>query len=100
MRRKHRPHRERTEKTVLPIRLGAIGRASGDVTLTGRPHLMLIAYIDLALGSMLIQAMAGIVLAGMVMGRRFLAAPFAWFSSKNAQEPESELQEVGDLASK
>lgn len=60
---------------------------------------MLIAYIDLALGSMLIQAMAGVILAGIVMGRRFLAAPFAWFSTKNTQESDSELQDVGDLAS-
>lgn len=52
---------------------------------------MLFAYIDIALGSMLIQAMAGMVLAGMVMGRRLLAAPLSWFSSSAAENTDSEF---------
>jgi hypothetical protein len=60
---------------------------------------MLFAYIDLALGSMLLQGMAGMVLAAMIMGRRFLAAPFAWFQSRDGvTESEGELQEVSDAA--
>lgn len=49
-------------------------------------YLMLLAYIDTALGSMLLQAMAGLIFAAMVMGRRVLAAPLAWMSSKNSAE--------------
>ena len=41
--------------------------------------MILIAYIDVALGSMLLQALAGTVLAGMLMGRRIFAAPLKWF---------------------
>jgi hypothetical protein len=60
---------------------------------------MLFAYIDLALGSMLLQGMAGMVLAAMIMGRRFLALPFAWLQSRGAMpESESELQEVSDTS--
>jgi hypothetical protein len=59
---------------------------------------MLIAYIDTALGSMLLQAMAGMIFAAMVMGRRVLAAPLAWMSSKNsAQAPAGEAQEIAEL---
>lgn len=59
---------------------------------------MLFAYIDLALGSMLLQGMAGMVLAAMIMGRRFLALPFAWFQSRDAMpESEGELPEVSDV---
>jgi TRAP-type C4-dicarboxylate transport system permease small subunit len=47
---------------------------------------MLIAYIDTALGSMLLQAMAGMIFAAMVIGRRVLAAPLAWMSSKNSAQ--------------
>ena len=47
---------------------------------------MLFAYIDTALGSMLLQAMAGMIFAAMVIGRRVLAAPLAWMSSKNSAE--------------
>ena len=56
---------------------------------------MLFAYIDSALGSMLLQAMAGMVLAGMVMGRRILAVPLAWLKPES-DEPESdcEIQEA------
>jgi hypothetical protein len=54
-------------------------------------YLMLIAYIDTALGSMLLQAMAGMIFAAMVMGRRILAIPLAWMSSKNsAQDTDAE----------
>ena len=60
---------------------------------------MLFAYIDSALGSMLLQAMAGVIFAGMVMGRRILAAPLAWFQSKGASpESELELQEMSDAS--
>jgi hypothetical protein len=58
---------------------------------------MLIAYIDLALGSMLVQATAGMVLAGLVMGRRILAVPLTWFQSRGTMpESEIELQELSD----
>jgi hypothetical protein len=57
--------------------------------------LMLFAYIDVVLGSMLLQGMAGMILAGIVMGRRVLAAPLGWFQSKEAvAESQGELQEV------
>jgi len=60
---------------------------------------MVIAYIDLALGSMLLQATAGMILAGMVMGRRILALPLTWFQSRGTM-PGSEvaLQELSDAA--
>jgi hypothetical protein len=52
---------------------------------------MLIAYIDTTLGSMLLQAMAGMIFAAIVMGRRILATPLAWISSKNsAQDTDTE----------
>jgi len=47
---------------------------------------ILIAYIDAALGSMLLQALAGTVLTGLLMGRRFLMAPFAWLGSRRTVE--------------
>ena len=60
---------------------------------------MLFAYIDSALGSMLLQGMAGLILAGMVMGRRILAAPLAWFRSRGTMpEVEGELQELSDAS--
>jgi hypothetical protein len=60
---------------------------------------MLFAYIDTALGSMLLQGMAGMILAGMIMGRRILAVPLAWFQSRGATpESEGELQEVSDAS--
>ena len=54
---------------------------------------MLFAYIDTALGSMLLQAMAGMILAAMVMGRRILAAPLAWISSKDSA-PDTDAEEL------
>ena len=39
---------------------------------------ILIAYIDPALGSMLLQAVAGGIFAAMKIGRRVLAAPLRW----------------------
>jgi hypothetical protein len=53
---------------------------------------MLVAYIDPAIGSMLLQAIAAIGLAGAVVCRRLLLAPLAWFGHKNpaTQEVESE----------
>jgi hypothetical protein len=60
---------------------------------------MLFAYIDSALGSMLLQGMAGMILAGMIMGRRILAVPLAWFQSRGAMpESEDELQELSDAS--
>ncbi len=60
---------------------------------------MLFAYIDTVLGSMLLQAMAGMIFAAVVMGRRILAAPLAWMSSRNsAQDPDSEAHETADLS--
>ena len=46
--------------------------------MTGRQLLMLFAYIDPALGSMILQALAGIFIAMVVMGRRILVAPLKW----------------------
>lgn len=60
---------------------------------------MIFAYIDLALGSMLLQAMAGVIFAAMVMGRRMLVAPLSWISSRDtADETNSERQEIADLS--
>jgi hypothetical protein len=44
---------------------------------------MLVAYIDPAVGSMLLQAIAAIGLAGAVVCRRLLLAPLAWFGHSN-----------------
>jgi hypothetical protein len=58
---------------------------------------MIFAYIDIALGSMLLQGMAGMVLAGMVMGRRVLAAPLEWFQNKGTKpESQGERQEFSE----
>jgi hypothetical protein len=54
---------------------------------------MIFAYIDVALGSMILQAMAGMVLAGVVMGRRALLAPLAWFRKSANDESEGNTQE-------
>ena len=60
---------------------------------------MLFSYIDSALGSMLLQAMAGMIFAGMVMGRRILAVPLAWFQSRGTMpDSKMELQELPDAA--
>jgi hypothetical protein len=60
---------------------------------------MLFAYIDLALGSMLLQATAGMVLAGIIMGRRILAVPFTWFQSSGTMpESDGELREFSDAS--
>lgn len=45
----------------------------------------LIAYIDVNLGSMLIQAFAGTAFAGLVMGRRLLTVPLEWLRSRRAE---------------
>jgi hypothetical protein len=59
---------------------------------------MLVAYIDAALGSMLLQAMAGLVLAGVVMGRRILAVPFGWIQTKNP-ESNGDMEEFAEASS-
>jgi hypothetical protein len=58
---------------------------------------MLFGYIDVALGSMVLQAMAGMVLAGIVMGRRMIFAPLAWFRKDSENESEDDL--LGDSKS-
>jgi len=46
---------------------------------------------------MLLQAMAGMIFAAIVMGRRILAAPLAWMSSRDsAQELDSEVPEIAE----
>ena len=62
-------------------------------SLTASLYLMLFAYIDTALGSMLLQAMAGMIFAAMVLGRRILAAPLAWMTAKNSA-PETDSQDL------
>ena len=55
--------------------------------------MMLFAYIDPALGSMLLQAMAGVIFAAMVIGRRMILAPLEWLhlrSPAKAPEPPGE----------
>jgi hypothetical protein len=72
---------------------------TGDVvTFIQNWNMMLVAYIDAALGSMLLQAMGGMILAGIVMGRRIFAVPFAWMNSKSATEANGELQEVTETS--
>jgi hypothetical protein len=57
--------------------------------------MMLIAYIDAALGSMILQAMVGTALAGIVMGRRILMAPLEWLGLKRAiPDPDGETHEA------
>jgi len=61
---------------------------------------MLLAYIDSALGSMLLQAMAGMIFAAVVMGRRILATPLAWLHAKSCTgESADDRQEIADLSS-
>ncbi len=56
---------------------------------------MLFAYIDRALGSMLLQAMAGAIFAALVMGRKIFVAPFAWIHSRNSvQNASGDSQEM------
>jgi hypothetical protein len=58
---------------------------------------MILAYIDAALGSMLLQALAGMILAGIVMGRRIIAAPLAWLhSGDSVQNTNGELEELAE----
>ena len=45
-----------------------------------RFQLMIFAYIDPALGSMLLQAIAGVMIAMVVMGRRILLKPLEWLN--------------------
>lgn len=61
--------------------------------------MILIAYIDAALGSMVLQALAGTVFAGLVMGRRLLMAPLAWLGSRrSAQECHGGANELDEKA--
>jgi hypothetical protein len=56
---------------------------------------MLLAYIDAALGSMLLQALVGTFLAGMLMWRRVFAAPLVWLGLvRRAPEAESEIRDL------
>ncbi len=55
---------------------------------------MMFAYIDVALGSMALQAAAGCLFAGVIMGRRLFALPLAWLGFQKASlEPTDEPQE-------
>ena len=45
---------------------------------------------------MLLQAMAGMILAGIVMGRRLLSAPFAWLQGKSDESSNGEAIEHAD----
>jgi len=48
--------------------------------------LMLLSYIDPAVGSMLLQVLAAIFLAGGVFFRRFLFLPFRFFAKKEQKD--------------
>lgn len=62
---------------------------------------MLFAYIDPALGSMLLQAMAGAIFAALVMGRKIFVAPFArLYSKESGQDVSGESQEMPTLSAK
>ncbi len=50
---------------------------------------MILGYIDINLGSMALQAFAGLIFSGVVMGRHILAHSFRWFSSNEAQQDSS-----------
>jgi hypothetical protein len=59
---------------------------------------MLLAYIDPAIGSMLLQALAGIFLAAMVMGRRIFFAPLEWLHLKTPRRgSDGESHELAEL---
>jgi hypothetical protein len=56
---------------------------------------MLFAYIDAALGSMLLQALVGTFLASVVMWRRAFAAPLIWLGLKRpTQDSDGEIHEL------
>lgn len=56
---------------------------------------MLLAYIDPAVGSMLLQAAAAILLMASVFCRRFLIAPFIWlFGGRRHGSPKANTTEV------
>jgi hypothetical protein len=48
--------------------------------------LILTAYIDPSLGSMLLQAMASIFLAALVMGRRLFLTPLEWLRLRRPKQ--------------
>lgn len=56
---------------------------------------MILAYIDPAVGSMLLQAIAAMVLAGGLFFRRIFFAPLAWLGGKRADKTEQETPESG-----
>ncbi len=59
--------------------------------------MLLFAYIDPALGSMLLQAMAGVIFAALVMGRRILLAPLHWLHLRRpTQDPEASESAVDE----
>jgi hypothetical protein len=56
--------------------------------------MMLLAYIDAALGSMLLQALAGTLMASVLMWRRIFAAPLVWLGLKRpTQDNDSEIHD-------
>jgi hypothetical protein len=55
----------------------------------------LLAYIDPAVGSMLLQSLGALALAAMVMGRRLLLVPLEWlYLRRPASAPEAEMSEA------
>ena len=51
---------------------------------------MLLAYIDPAIGSMILQAVAAVVLAGGLFFRRIFYVPLVWLGLKQADSHDSE----------
>ena len=58
--------------------------------------LILTAYIDPSLGSMLLQAMAGILLAALVMGRRLFVVPLEWLHLRR-RAPKDQPEEPTEI---
>ena len=58
--------------------------------------LILTAYIDPSLGSMLLQAMAGIFFATLVMGRRLFLAPLELLRLRRSA-PKDQPEETTDI---
>jgi len=58
---------------------------------------MLFAYIDAALGSMLLQALVGTFLASIVMWRRVFSAPLVWLGLKRPTSDSN--SDIDDLSS-
>jgi hypothetical protein len=57
--------------------------------------LILTAYIDPSLGSLLLQAIAGVLFAAIIMGRRILLAPLEWLHLRRSA-PKDESEDSSD----